>query len=405
MMMDESSFNLWRLLELIALRIKFIVIFVLFAVVLSAIISLLLPKYYMARVILLPPKDEQLKVGQGAGIQDFVSITSGLVLPVRATPTDIYARMLQSRNIAEGVIESNNLNTHYKLNSLEDVLERLDERSDFRVSDEGLLEITVNDRTPQKAADIANSFATQLDRATREITSARARSTREFIAGRLGEVSRELDSSRTELREFQQEHKAIDLDQQTQLAMQSAVNLKVELATNEIELSLKEKSLSPSHPDVITLKRRVEEIKDQISSLEFGGRDSSYLNLPVSQVPQLRMKLAELVSRVEISETLFGLLTEQFEQAKIQEKMDAPTISVLDKANPPALPYKPQKKLIVGITAFLSLILAVFFVLVIDYMERLRVNAPDDYRRAALFFNATLGWIPGINKYFFQKSR
>ncbi len=398
--MDENQFNLWRLLEIIALRIKFIVIFVLTVTILSAVTAFILPKYYRARVLLLPPKDEQLKLGQGAGIQDYVSITSGLALPVRATPTDIYARILKSRSIADRVIEANKLKEHYGMKSVVDVLSRLEDRSDFRVTDEGLLEISFSDRNPQKAADVANSYAAELDRLNREVTSARARTTRDFIGNRLIEVARELDSARSALRVFQSRHKAIDLDQQTQLAIQSAVNLKVALAENEIELNLKEQSLSSSHPDVITLKRRVEQIREQISSLEFGAKDSSFLNLPVSEVPLLKGQLAELTSRVQVSEALFQILTEQFEQAKIQEKMDTPTISVLDPAYPPELPYRPQKKIIVAVAAALALILAIFFALILDYLENLRNKAPEDYHRAALFFNTLLGWIPGVRKYF-----
>lgn len=398
--MDESRFNLWRLLEIIALRLRFIVVFVLAVTILSAITAFLLPKYYRARVLLLPPKDEQLKLGQGAGIQDFVSITSGLALPVRATPTDIYARILKSRSIADRVIEGNKLKEHYDLESVVEVLNRLEERSDFRVTDEGLLEISFSDRNPQMAADVANSYAAELDRLNREVTSTRARITREFIGNRLMEVARELDSARTALRQFQSRHKAIDLGQQTQLAIQSAVNLKVALAENEMELNLKEQSLSASHPEVITLKRRVEQIRDQISSLEFGSKDSSFLNLPVSEVPLLKVRLAELTSRVQVSEALFQILTEQYEQAKIQEKMDTPTISVLDAAYPPELPYSPQKKMIVAVAAALALILAIFFALMLDYFDNLRKKAPADYNRAALFFNTLLGWIPGVRKYF-----
>ncbi len=396
--MDDKEFNLWKILEVIALRIKFILIFVAAVAVVSAVISLLLPRWYKAGTLLLPPKEESMKLGQSTGIEDLISITSGLVLPIRATPSDVYARILKSRAVAEKVITANNLKDYYHLNSDVDVIKVLENQAEFRVTDEGLLQITYADKNPRMAAQIANSFADELDKLNREVSTSRAKITREFIASRLAEISRDLDSARTALRDFQDKYKAVDLDQQTQLAIQSAVSLKVALAESEIELKVKEKSLSPTHPDVIALQRKIQEIKGQIATLENGSGDGSILSLPVASVPALKIKLAELTGKVKESEALYQTLSQQLENVKIQEKMDTPTISVLDKAYPPELPYRPQKTRIVLISTLAAVFLAIFLALFLNYLSHLEKNSPDDYSRARTFFNVFLGWIPGINK-------
>lgn len=392
--MDNRDFNFWKILEVIALRIRFIVSFVLIVTIISVVVALLLPKWYKASTLLLPPKDEGLKLGQLSGAEDMISLTSGLVLPIRATPSDVYARILKSRSVAERVIAVNNLKDYYHLNSTVDILEKIDRQAEFGVTEEGLLEITYVDKDPRMAAQITNSFADELDRLNRELYSSRAKTTREFISGRLREVAAELDSTRAALRDFQSRYKAVDLDQQTQLAIQSAVNLKVALAENEIELNVKEKSLSPTHPEVISQRQKVNEIKDQISALEYGKGDSSYFNLPVSEVPALKIRLAELTSRLKVSETLYQVLSEQYEQAKIQEKMDTPTLSILDRALPPELPYRPQKTIIVLVSAGMAVIVAIFLALFMNYLANLERNSPDDYKRARLFLGIWRGRFP-----------
>jgi tyrosine-protein kinase Etk/Wzc len=396
--MNEMEFNLWKFLEVIALRIKFILVFILAAVIISIAVSLLLPKWYQASTLLLPPKDEGMQLGQSRGMEDMISITAGLTLPTRATPSDVYARILRSRNIAERVVAVNNLKEYYNQNSIIDLFEKISRQSDFRVTEEGLLEIIYRDKNPVMAAKIANSFAEELDKMNRELSTSRARITREFITNRLSEVACDLDSARVALREFQAQYRAVDLDQQTRLAIESAVNLKVALATNEIDLKVKEKSLSETHPDVINLQRKIEETKSQISSLEYGAGDSSYLSLPVSQVPALRIRLAELTSRLKVSETLFQILSEQLEQTKIQEKMDTPTLSILDKAYAPELAYRPQKRIIVMISTGAAFILAIFLALFLHYLDGLKKSAPEDYSRAQYFFRVIFGWIPGLGK-------
>jgi uncharacterized protein involved in exopolysaccharide biosynthesis len=396
--MDEREFNLFKLLEIIARYFRFIVIFVLIITAVSVVISLLLPRWYKASVLALPPRESTLEVGWNSRLDDIISLTSGLQLPAMATPTDIYARILHSRTLAERVIRSNGLDEYYDIPLSDDLYDKIGKLSDIVVTQEGLLEISYTDKNAQKAASIANSFAAQLDMMVRELASSRARVAREFIETRLVEVEIELDSARNNLQEFQKQHKAVDLDRQTQLAIESAVGLKVSLARDEVELKVKEKSLSATHPDVINLRRRIDEVKSQINTLEFGGADSSYLNLPISEVPSLKIMYAELSSRVQISETLYRILKEQYEQAKIQEKMNTPTVSIIDAAKTPEVPIKPQKRIIVSVTFVLSIILAVFLSLIFNYMEKLRTNSPDDYRRARLFLETVFGWLPGVKK-------
>jgi uncharacterized protein involved in exopolysaccharide biosynthesis len=211
-------------------------------------------------------------------------------------------------------------------------------------------------------------------------------------------VALDLDSARAALRAFQAQNKTVDLDQQTRLAIESAVNLKVALAADEISLKVKQQSLSESHPEVVNLQRKINETKSQISALEYGGSDSSYLNLPVAQVPSLKIRLAELSSRLQVSETLYQILSEQLEQAKIQERRDTPTLSVLDKAYPPELAYRPQKRMIVTVSTGTALILAVFLALFMNYLDNLKINNPEEYSRAQYFFRVIFGWIPGLRK-------
>jgi uncharacterized protein involved in exopolysaccharide biosynthesis len=376
--MEDTHFNLWKLLEVIARRIRFILAFVILATVISIVVSLLMPRWYEAAALLMPPREEGFKTGWSSGSGDLYSLTSGVRLPLMATPSDIYARILYSRQMAERVAGASQLENYYGAASLNETLEKLSDRSEFRVTPEGLLEIKCIDKDAAMSAQIANSFADELGRMTRELAVSRAGLAKKFIAGRLEEVKTELDSARAALENFQKEYKAIDLDKQTQLAIESAVSLKVELANTEIDLNVREKSLSATHPKVVSLARRASEIKKQIHALEFGGNDSSYLNLPISQVPALKIKYAEITSRLKISEALYKTLSEQYEQAKIQEKTITPSISILDRAVPPELAIKPQRRLIVMITFAFSLLTAIFLALFMNYIELLKTGSPED---------------------------
>jgi uncharacterized protein involved in exopolysaccharide biosynthesis len=68
-----------------------------------------------------------------------------------------------------------------------------------------------------------------------------------------------------------------------------------------------------------------------------------------------------------------------YEEARIKEQKDTPTISILETAYPPELKYSPKRTLIVVITFAASLILAIFLALFADYLENLRRTSPADF--------------------------
>ncbi|MEA3297074.1 MAG: Wzz/FepE/Etk N-terminal domain-containing protein, partial [candidate division Zixibacteria bacterium] len=151
-MSETSSTNLWLLLETLARRRRFVLTFVILTTAISVIVSFLLPKYYEASALLLPPKDVSVPMAGLGQISEVVSVTKGLNLPVMVTTSDVYARMLKSRRIADRVIYEFKLVDRYQARNRDEAYLTLLEWADFRVTDEGLLLIAIEDRDPQIAA-------------------------------------------------------------------------------------------------------------------------------------------------------------------------------------------------------------------------------------------------------------
>ena len=212
-----------------------------------------------------------------------------------------------------------------------------------------------------------------------EVRSAKARSDREFVYDRLITTRAELDSAQTRLLQFQRDNSAIDLDKQRDLAINAASDIKSQLALTQVELDVKKQTYSDDHPDVMQLSRKVGELKKQMTLLETGTGTTSSLTLPLSDIPELSLRSAELHAEVGLQENVLGLLTEMYEEARIKEQKDTPTIAVLETAYPPEIKYRPQRSIIVITTFAASLILAIFIALFADYLENLRRTSPADF--------------------------
>jgi uncharacterized protein involved in exopolysaccharide biosynthesis len=64
----------------------------------------------------------------------------------------------------------------------------------IKVSDEGIVTITVKDRDPNRAAAMANAYVQELDQQNKRLSSGQATSKRVFFQSRLKEIERELSN-------------------------------------------------------------------------------------------------------------------------------------------------------------------------------------------------------------------
>jgi len=141
------------------------------------------------------------------------------------------------------------------------------------------------------------------------------------------------------------------------------------------------------------LRSRINEIKKQLEILERGNQKEDYvgktvLDVPFAEVPSLSLKLARLFREVKIQEGIFGLLTQQYEQYKIQETKDTPTIQVLDKAVPPEKRAKPKRARLVGISGILSIFVSMVFIFGLEYFKRSKQKNPEAIERLEALLGA-----------------
>ena len=113
--------------------------------------------------------------------------------------------------------------------------------------------------------------------------------------------------------------------------------------------------------------------KKKLDELEFGSKvirlNQNKLFPVLSELPALGLQLQRLSRERGIQNTLFTFLTQQFEEAKIQEAKNTPTIQVLDIAKTPIKRYKPKRTLIVIGVFTISLLFSILIVSFIHYLQ------------------------------------
>src|SRR6202012_5150021 len=107
-----------------------------------------------------------------------------------------------------------------------------------------------------------------------------------------------------------------------------------------------------------------------------GPGDKGELYPPLRQLPRLAVPYADLYRRVKVEETVFELLTQQYEMARIEEAKDIPVVSVID---PPGIPEKksfPPRLLLSLLLTFLSFTGASTLILIRDHWSTVDPRDP-----------------------------
>jgi tyrosine-protein kinase Etk/Wzc len=380
---ESRSPDIYGYLTVLVSYRRFIFLNLIAVCLIVAIISFLLPNWYRATTTILPPGGEAMTLGLASSLGGAASgFATSLSLPFMATPSDIIAAILRSRAVGEAVIRDEKLMEAYKIASMEKTLRELFSRTSVSVTQEGLISLSYEDKDRSRAARVANRFVQESDRINRQTSSSQAKSARMFIEDRLAQTQQELSRAEENLRWFQEENKTILLGDQMKAAIEKAADLKAQMVSSEIRLNVLSRTLSHSHPQIRSLRSEIEETRKQLDILESGhqSQDSTgktVVDVPFAEVPSLSLKLARLIREVRVQESIFELLTQQYEQYKIQETKDTPTIQVLDKAVPPERRARPRRALLVALSGVLSIFASVAFVFGLEYFRRSKERNPE----------------------------
>ena len=395
---DEDEINLIDLLLVILKRKKMIFKVVSVVFILSIIISLLLPKSYVATAKILPPQEKSSNV---SGLLSQVGGTLGGlasgILGGGGSSSDVYIGILKSRTVADSLIKKYNLMELFKTKYKMSAYNKLSDISTFDVDIKSqIISISVEDRDPQMAANLANSYVESLDTINRTVNVTEGQRKRIFLEKRLKKVNKDLIKAETDLKAFQEKHKLVSMNEQAKVAIDGAAEIKAQIITSQTELKVLKDFGTAKQNEAIRLQAKIAELQNQLDRIESGsnGKDIDSFYISFNKLPDLGMKLADLTREAKIQENVFELLTSQYELAKIEEAKDVNTIQVLDRAVPPDIKAKPKRSLIVILFTIIAFFLSVFAAFLLEFVEK--VKTEDEERYNVLLEN--LGYVD-LQKY------
>ncbi|HKW17144.1 MAG TPA: Wzz/FepE/Etk N-terminal domain-containing protein [Terriglobales bacterium] len=376
----DSLLTLWR-------ERRFILKAFGIGLVVAAIISFIIPARYEATTRIMPPERQGLgglaAMLAAAGESNAGSLVGGIVSDAMGIKTSgaLYTGILRSSTVQDALINHFNLRRVYGLKYQKDARERLAENTDVNEDRKsGIISISITDRSKQRATDMANAYIDELNRLTVQLNTSAAHRERVFIEDRLKTAKEDLDQAAADLSAFSSKNLTLDVQEQGKAMVAGTASLTGELIAAESELSGLEQIYAPNNFRVRSLQARISELKKKLAELKGTAPGDQHAadeyGPSIAELPSLGVKYYDLYRRAKIQETVFEILTKQYELAKIEEAKELPTIKVLDEAKLPETKSSPKRRLITIIGGLLAAFLSSASVLLSARMRSLSLSHP-----------------------------
>ena len=355
--MDDDEINLMDLLLVIAKHNRFIIKLTLSVAVLAVIYALLQPNIYTAKTVILPPQQgastASMLLGQLGGLAGLAGGAAGI-----KSPNDLHIGMLKSRTIADVLIKRFDLQTLWEAKTREATRKALEGSTVIASGKDGFITIEYSDKDPQFAATIANAYVEELDRLNSTLAVTEASRKRLFFERQLKGSRANLDAAENALKQTQERTGMIHLEKQGGAIIEAVANVRAQIAAKEVELAGMGAFATPQNPDYRQIQQVIVGLRAQLAKLEANSAGSD-IKVPTGKLPETGLEFLRKTREFKYQETLFELLSKQFEIAKIDEAKDASLIQVVDKALVPEQKSKPKRSLIVILATMMAFFIGV----------------------------------------------
>jgi len=363
---SDPEVSLLDLLVVLLERKRFVGRFVLGAMVLAIVVSLILPVRYEAKTVLLPPTQSSSIgssiLGQlGGALGSLASLAGGGLLK---NPSDMYVSLLTSRTVEDAMIKRFDLMKEYRKKRMSDARKALERRTTAVAgAKDGLIRLTIEDADPKRAAEMANGYVEEFRRLSESLAITEAARRRMFFEQQLQQTRENLTAAEEAMSKTQQSTGVLQIDSQARALIESAAVLRAQVVAKQVQIEAMRSFATDDNPNLVLARQELAALQAELERVGSSHQDTgSDINLSKGRVTQAGMEYIRRYRELKYQETVFELLAKEFEVAKLDEAREGSMIQVVDPAVPPDTRSSPHRTLIVLGATILAFFFAVFWV-------------------------------------------
>ncbi len=367
----------------------------------SLAIAFIIPKEYKSTTSIMPPDQQSSSAmmlaalaSHSPGLGALGSLASSF--PIGHSSSALFIDLLRSGTVTGQLIDRFKLQHVYHKRYRVDAAKHL--ASLTKITEDkksGVITISVEDRSRVRARDLAQGYLDELNKLVAKTNTSAAHRERVFIERRLHAAQADLEQAELQLSQFSSKSNTIDITEQTRAMVDAGARVQAELLIEQSGLQSLRQVYGDGNVRVRETEARIASLQRELARMagsseppsaeqnhpEAGsdGNDSSALYPPLRQIPRLAVPYADLYRRVKVQETVFELLTQQYEMARIEEAKDVPVVSVIDSPGIPEKKAFPPRLWLTLLLTFIAFAVTSAWILICEHWSTVD---PADPRKA-----------------------
>lgn len=385
----EQELHLLDVLIVLSKRRKFILRFTLAVTILAMIGVLVMPSRYTAETIIMPPSQNSSSSSAflnqvGTSSSTLASLAGGS-LGIK-NPTEMYVALFLTEPVENALIQRFDLATRYRQKKISDARKAFENEAKVALGNkDGLIRITVTDKDPKMAAEIANGYVDEFRKLSQHLAITEAGQRRMFFEKELRGANENLVNAEESMKNTEQTTGVLQIDSQARALIEAAETLRAQIGAKEVELEAMHAYATDDNPQVVLARHELDALRTQFAQLTGKSADSSSdIIVPKGDIPAAQIAYLRSMRDVQYYQTVKEILAKEFEMAKLDEAREGAIIQVVQPAIPPDKRSSPKRTFTILVALVISFFVACGWCVVREVVERLKNNPAERQRIEAL---------------------
>jgi tyrosine-protein kinase Etk/Wzc len=353
----------------------------------GVVLSFILPTRYTASTSILPPQQGgsagaalMSQLGSLGSVASMAGGSLGL-----KNPNDLQVALLKSRTVEDAMVDRFHLVESYHLKYQSDARKKLENVVDIDSgSKDGLIRISVTNRDPKRAADMANAYVEEFKKQSATLAVTEASQRRLFFEQQLNQAKDNLAAAEEDLKRTEQKTGLVQLDSQTRATIELIAGLRAQIAAKEVQIAGMRSFATGENPELQLAEQELAGLRSQAERMGASSEDASNALVPKGNMQEAGIEYVRRLRDVKYYETIFDLLARQYEIAKVDEAREGSVIQIVDRAVVPDRRSSPKRTLILLGSIVFGLFLGIGWVLVKEGLTRVSNNPSEGPKLDAL---------------------
>jgi capsule polysaccharide export protein KpsE/RkpR len=329
-------------------------------------LSYLMTPEYESTAVFLPPSNRS-------------AMSDNPLAALWSTPNTgaLYPGLLKSNSVVDVVLRDLNLDKQFKARDHEDARDILRKHTTVTNDTAGFYTLAVRDRDRLRAKEIADKYMEALAAVNKRLAVDQAAQEQSVYEQQLLDAKNSLEKAAEALAEMQESSGVVSPQSQTQAGMAAINELRAEITQRQVDLAAMRKQQTDESPSVVRMQAQIDALEAELATMERGKGGGAGAGLSAAQAPEANLEFMRLQRDVMYQQSLYEILTKQFESAQLQA-ISTPGVQIVDYPELPLRKATPRRAiwaLVGGVLAFLGITAVIFM------EDRYRVLKEDPKRR------------------------